>query len=498
MGSGKQPVYLRHYLADLNVQSVLEEPNYFDRDYLSEFSSFYGVSSHGYINRCRRCRFFSYIVDRKEMEAALGGDADALGRMREHYRGFVVLRPIPTAPLGRTVLSWYPDPAALTTPRVTKPSRVYECLVAGLTLGVKGIAWQQQDTGVSACATVALWSMLHSSAFDAHHAIPTTADITRYAHRTASLGSRVFPSDGLTVEQAGEAIKESGLEPEIVAGDYQRGNLRGFTRDKFSACVATLIRSGYPVLIGGRVGNSSDKYHAVCAVGFRECSPPVPTAGSVNLQDSGIRHLYLHDDNLGPSVRFEIRTDPSGRFVRLKASAPSPLHRMSLPADPTSRYPELIPSYLIAAVHENLRTRLSYFLKNSRDLARDLLKAYAGAVRRGLLTDPKGGLTVCTRFAKVGDYVGADLEIPFGPTSPTLGRVRLELAERVPPMSLYVGVVRIGRGAKPLMEVLFDTTDANANHRPFCNLQFDPTMGALIDLLQRNGTINLGITVKAY
>ncbi len=142
--------------------------------------------------------------------------------MQDGYLGFVVLRPIPTARLGRTVLAWYPDPHERTTPRVTKPSRAYDCHIAGMTLRVNGIAWQQQDTDVSACATVALWSMLHSSAFDAHHAIPTTADITRYAHRTASLGSRVFPSDGLTVEQAGEAIKESGLEPEIVAGDYQR------------------------------------------------------------------------------------------------------------------------------------------------------------------------------------------------------------------------------------------------------------------------------------
>ena len=45
-----QADYLRCYLTDLGAQTVIEEQNYFDRDYLAEFSAFYSTSSKGYIN----------------------------------------------------------------------------------------------------------------------------------------------------------------------------------------------------------------------------------------------------------------------------------------------------------------------------------------------------------------------------------------------------------------------------------------------------------------
>ena len=40
-----QGQYLRWYLADLGATSVLVEPAYFDRDYLSEFAAFYCTSA---------------------------------------------------------------------------------------------------------------------------------------------------------------------------------------------------------------------------------------------------------------------------------------------------------------------------------------------------------------------------------------------------------------------------------------------------------------------
>jgi len=40
-----QAQYLRWYLADLGAQAAIIEPHYFDRDYLSEFASFYCTSS---------------------------------------------------------------------------------------------------------------------------------------------------------------------------------------------------------------------------------------------------------------------------------------------------------------------------------------------------------------------------------------------------------------------------------------------------------------------
>jgi len=486
-----QPRYLRHYLADLGAKTVLEETAYFDRDYLSEFAAFYGVSSRGYPNRCRRCHFFACAVDRRHIRSAAGGSASAIRRLQENYLGFVVIRPIPSAPLGRTVLRWYPE-SQPQTPRVTDPSRHYECHVAGFTLEVTGLAWQQQDTAVGACATVALWSMLHSSAFDDHHAIPTTASITRYAHRTASLGSRLFPSGGLTIYQLLEAIKEAGLAPVVLQGDLAVNGDRGFSKERFTSACAALIRSGYPALVLGELENVGR--HAVCAVGFRESGAVQPPGGQVLLQDAGVQNLYVHDDNLGPSVKFEIIQDPVGNYVRLKTAPPPPRHNLAgLPADPTSGYPNFIPAQLVAAVHEDLRMSPDRLHDQAIQTASAICAAYNGLVQGQQL-----GLTVSTRFIKLHEYLGPELGRMLGGSPKILSKVRLTLAEKVDPMSLHLGVSRIGWGATPLVDVLHDTTDSDTNLYAFCHLQFDPNIGQLTDALSRAGHISAGVAVPAY
>ena len=254
----RQTLYLEKYISELDAMIVLREPNYFDRDYLAEFASFYSVSSKGYPNICERLHFFSEKISRRTLIAASGGSPRALKRLQGAYLGFIVKRPIPAAPLGRTVLKWYPDNFAKTTPRVPASSRKNFVHIAGVELYVEGLAWQQQDSGVGACATVSLWSMLQSSAFDDHHAIPTTADITQAAHKRHSFGTRMFPSKGLNIIQVCEVINERDLVPLITEGDVKdtHGRTIGFSKDRFASTCAAFIRSGYPVLIVGRLSTS--------------------------------------------------------------------------------------------------------------------------------------------------------------------------------------------------------------------------------------------------
>ena len=54
-----QSKYLKAYLVGAGVRAVAIEHNYFDRDYLDEFSAFYGKSARGYDNICQRLHFFS-------------------------------------------------------------------------------------------------------------------------------------------------------------------------------------------------------------------------------------------------------------------------------------------------------------------------------------------------------------------------------------------------------------------------------------------------------
>ena len=276
-----QGKYLRWYLADLEAKSALIEPAYFDRDYLSEFAAFYCTSAAGYENVCRRVHYFAEEIDRPALERAVAGDAAERERLNKAYLGFVVLRPIPKTPIGRTVLAGYPD-ATPHLPRVVEPSRDYTCNVAGLELRVKGLAWQQQDAGVGACATVALWSMLHSSALDDRHVVPTTAEVTRAAHGPGMSAFHAFPSKGLNFGQLIATVRDSGFAPLVIPGD----RAEQFTREHFSASLAAFIRSGYPVLLAGMLLEAGPigtyrgvGRHAVCAVGFRQASSAAPAPG---------------------------------------------------------------------------------------------------------------------------------------------------------------------------------------------------------------------------
>lgn len=486
-----QAVFLRRYLRVLGAKSVLIENSYFDRDYLSEFSAFYGISSKGYPNTCKRLHFFGGNgLSRDKLRRAANGSPKIQEELKKYYLGFTVVRPIPAAPLGRTVVIWYTDKSP-SIPRVANCSRMYFAHVAGIELPVYGLAWQQQDSGVGACATICLWSMFHSSAFDDHHAIPTTAQITMAAHKTASLGSRIFPSSGLQIYQLAEAIKEQGLAPVVIDGDNVSSGRKGFSRERFASSCASLLRSGYPVIIIGDFGGTC--LHALCATGFREAIPVPLQPNEVKLADSEINYLYIHDDNIGPNVRYKIDTDHTGH-VCLELSPP-PTNNSKEEQDFAAKFPRIFPSQLVVAVHEDLRT--------SPDVLHEegIKKAYEILKRLNLLLGTSGispiGLTLSTRFMKLASYMGDELSRTLDGTPNILGRTRLALCENVPPMSLHVGLIRIALGnATPLIDIIHDTTDSNRNHPVFAKIIYHSTIDLALKTMP--STDKLGISIKAY
>lgn len=498
----QQAIYLRHYLADLGATTVIREGAYFDRDYLSEFSAFYALSTRGYPNTCERLHFFSgEPFDRDYLFRALSSRSGSeCSKLRRDYLGFTVIRPIAAAPFGRTVMRWYPDPHSASTPRVTKPSRSYTCHLAGMELNTEGLAWQQQDSAVGACATIALWSMLHSLAFDDHHAIPTTAEITRLANRTASLGARMFPSRGLSIFQVCECIKECGLAPTVLHGNLKREGKDepGFSRDRFSSALASLLRAGYPVLLIGELETSSEPHpkHAVCVVGFRECASQMPSAGAVELQDCGIEYVYVHDDNLGPSVRFQLVTDQAGNFVRMISSPPNTIHKLELPKTPTASYPAFVPNQIVAAVHEGVRTSPDALCERGIKLGEAICDSYNSLVDSGHISAPQLGLSISTRFMRLTEYLGDELEKLLKKQPTALAATRLQLVEGVPPLSLHIGLVRIGWGQSVLADVLYDTSDSDRNLSAFCSVCFDSKLGEFLAFLREQGFHELGTVVK--
>jgi hypothetical protein len=477
---------------------VVIEPNYFDRDYLSEFRAFYSASTAGYPNICQRAHYFASSVTRSDFSRALGGNLEALRELEETYLGHVVLRPISGAPIGRTVVKVYPDASDVQvgTPRIMEPARLYECHVAGLTLRISGIAWQQQDSAVGACATVALWSMLHSSAFDDHHSIPTTASITEMAHRFAPSGRRTFPDSGLESAQILEVIKGHGLAPQIIAGDLEGSR---FSRGRFCSLVASFLRSGYPVLVTGwlDVPDQERELHTVCVVGFR--TPPLPRVEDSSWvpADENIEVLYIHDDNLGPNARFEISIEEDA--VSLVPIAPPPRFGPWPTSNPTETYHNLEPTELVAAVHMELRTdplalqraaaRYSEWLPTSLEESSEQ--------RRGATT----GMVTSSRFIRLHDYVDRELASTLRQRKPdVLANARLALWEKVVPMSYHLGLVRVSLGKEAMMDLLFDTSDSDRHLQPKAYVAFHPEIPWLLEgWMELVGEpLHLGTLVRAW
>lgn len=355
-----------------------------------------------------------------------------------------------------------------------------------MTFGVDGIAWQQQDRGVGACATIAIWSMLHSSAHNKFHAIPTTPEITKAANKTASLGRLVFPSSGLSVYQICEAIKELGLSPFVIAGNVNRGSKSwevGFSKEKFSTDCAALIRSGFPFLLTGEYCGEG---HAVCVVGFRDAPADKPKPKSeVHSQDKNITVIYIHDDNIGPNVRFKIserKEDGSKPFVTLKPEAPStPNKTTSQFPDPLVDWNEFVPDAMVVAMPPECRLSPDILNKWALGTADDLCGNINFALKR--VSRKPTSLNFSSRFLKVRDYLGKELSEILRPDPSLLSTLRLRLSEEVIPMSLHVGVVRIAIGSDVIMDVLFDTTDTEIARPIFVAIVFSSFVMTVLSIL---------------
>jgi hypothetical protein len=80
------------------------------------------------------------------------------------------------------------------------------------------------------------------------------------------------------------------------------------------------------------------------------------------------------------------------------------------------------------------------------------------------------GITFSSGFFRLKDYLGGELAKRLA--GRPLAKARLALSNRVRPMSLHIGVIRLGIGGTPLVDVLFDTTDSVPGTDAFAHVLF--------------------------
>ena len=298
-----QLTYLSAYLEQIRCATILIEDHYVDRDYVEDMAIFYARSLRAYPPYCRRMHFFNESFDetkwRDLLVRANRGEAENIRQwLQDAYLGFSVIRPLPGSPLGRTVVATFGPEASGGSRREFGGSREYAVHLGGFELHVEGLAFQQQDQGVSACATIALWSAIHRVAPMEGLPVMTPAQITEAASRYYLPDGRSLPSQGLTINQMCEAIRAGGLAPIVIPAtspERDRAQLLGYMRSGLA-----------PVLAAETLSTRAG--HAVCAVGVKIGAVKPQTDMSLAYRDgaTALEGLYLHDDRLGPYASADI------------------------------------------------------------------------------------------------------------------------------------------------------------------------------------------------
>jgi hypothetical protein len=332
--------YLFGYLTEIGATTIVTELEYVDADYLDDYASFYAKSFDTIPNRCRRLHFFNAAMDEQVFKSlVLSGGSK--GAIQQSYLGFVVARPLPTAVIGRTVISTYESDAGR---RHYPAIRTYQVNLFGIQLSVNSLAFQEQDTSLAACATVALWSCFQKTQDLFHSLAPSPVAITRAANRLL-LAARPFPSRGLQIQQVCNAVAAVGLDPEVyeVTPDLPLVSL-----------VYSYLRLGLPVLAVVEI--SGVGLHAIAITGYslRETRQICSEAANVNsllpaLVGLRIDELYGHDDQNGPFSRMKLVEPTSNNPTVLFSGTGWPCN--------------LAPKAIVVPVYPKIRTGFREVLK---------------------------------------------------------------------------------------------------------------------------------------
>jgi hypothetical protein len=459
-----QVEYLRVYLEEIGCKTVVIEQHYIDRVFMHDNAVFYARNLRSYPNFTSRLHFFADEFNQDAWRAMItraanGAHADIQGSLQRNYRGFSVVRPIPGAPMGRTVLPAKVTRAPTESTSVFPPVRRHFAHLAGFTLVIEGVQFQQQDHAVSACATTALWSAFDSVASLEELPAASPASIAEAATRYPLQEGRAFPTEGLTVRQICEATRAAGFSPIVVTGKRPEDDfiqILGYLSSGFSP-VLVLMPADDPDAASG---------HAVCAVGIRrgEVKPQTNPNYKFREESTSLLGVYLHDDRLGPYAFAQLSsfTDKKGA-IRTGVSIEWP--------DKTPDQYWLLHA-LVVPIPQKLRLSLTRIYSRI-----GLIVAHAIGDAFGEPTT-----TLNSRYELAREY--SRRAYAFGLSEDGMYALACQT-----PLSRFLGVIEVRTAVGPIIDVLLDTTEADAEPAVLACVKREsmPAMGtAVLNAIAKN------------
>ena len=446
--------YFDENLGGHHVGTIVMEHKYMSKSYLNDYANFYSTSYVDYKRFCKRVHFFSASFNKQEFDRMIFNPQEKDEETWRSYLGYVVIRPLSRAIIGATLLKPFKEEG---TGRHYNAIRDYTINIFGKELKLKTLVFQEQDNVVGACASSALWSAFHKISIQEvfQTPLPSPSEITKSVKSHFNhFSGRIFPNDGLTLDQVLESIDAIGLVSELV-------NDRMISKPSFlKAIIYAYNKMGLPVLLQFRF--EDNEHHLVTVTGYREDKniPLVEKEKELTLVADRLIKFYAHDDQVGPFARIE--------FSQGRKAKRYPLSTAWVNYDkfkPGSPLPRLlaVPEAVIVPVNEMVRVKFTNVYEKLFDIDTFF--------RRFIV--PNHFIIWDFHLDQSNDYkkqVFGDNHDPAKTGAPR--RIRQKILQRCFPK--YVWVAKASFDGKLQFECIFDATNvAEASFWKFINFYND-------------------------
>lgn len=310
--------YLEDYLMKIGAKTVIVESPYVDSNFIEDFCGHYARCFSNYPKYCKRIHFFRNEFNEEELFSRVVDEKNSefITQLIDEYLGFIVIRPVPNAILGKVCVAVYPPEEGKN--RIFPLLRTYTANILGVELSVESLAYQEQDNVISACATSSVWSAFHALDKWFRGSVPSPFQISANAK---SLNDEQYTSDsvekGLSADQMAKAISREGLNPLIypfISISYTKAMARAYLNMHLPIILAIRLRYQDELAIDekGNLREAMIGNHAVTIAGYRLGNDPLVKVGSDRIKEndpensprfmrsSAIVKFYVHDDQVGP------------------------------------------------------------------------------------------------------------------------------------------------------------------------------------------------------
>lgn len=237
------------------VQFVIEYP-YVDKVYRDSYYAYFSSKRRVYQKNCIRVSVFEGEVLPEHFRSA-----DGVAGLKDRYLGFMVLRPTIPCVIGRSVLS----PCAVQQRNFLCLTGKFQTTVNAVKFEATGFPHSSQDTETLTCAETSIWALMEyfSSRYAEYKPVASSTIINVLRSQSSY---RQIPSEGLTIEQIGFALREFGFGTKAYSKER-------YSPASFLNLLSVYVESGIPLIVavsnrhhGGNIG------HAMLIVGRSETS----------------------------------------------------------------------------------------------------------------------------------------------------------------------------------------------------------------------------------